>query len=497
MNLENSPYSSQKNNQQGNTMELSISRRMLLGLAAFCLLTLPGHVSGAQPAAARVVQRLQDFEDLKAGPVTAGGRIEPYYWPAELKAKAAEFSGAEVIAGAEFGKQCLSFTLAKDLPWLKQGAPTDRHQMPDLFRLPDVLPPDADALRLRVKVLEGQFTFAAGSPTIYLGNSDVLTRPATVTAGKDWQILEFSFTDGLSRNYRRAGFTRNAPVIHYTRWVQEPVRLWVFEKSQGRILFDQVELVSYGRGHPYPVFGPESVKPLAAIASFDKPEQLSRAFTLFLQGESDLPTGSTGLVRSSWSAARLRLVTEDGRPALEARNRFTEEVSLAGFKVSGAAPPDANAIRLVLKAEHPKLASVCLEFLALVAPGGQFPWTKLDLPTASGARPADAFSYYLCRNNAEGLSLGYYHARRLVERGKWTELVIPFADFACAYAQGDCAPLFKRQQPLSGADIAAFAWLSAFRQAGAETRILIAEVAYVRVPGEPAALRAFCQPPVP
>lgn len=468
------------------------AKLLFLGMTFSMSVLFCGLADCADPAQPRVVSLLADFEKETPGPIRSGW-LEPWYWSKELKQKAKEFSAYEIVADTGFGKQCLKITLSKNIPWEKKGRPIDCYCMTKAFRMPDYLPPEVDALRMRVKVLEGSFTFAVGGPTIYFGNSDVKTAPQTMTSDqKEWRILEFNLNRDLTRNNRRAGFTRGAPVIHYTRWIQEPLFLYVYKQSHGKILFDQVELVTYGQGKPYPSFKPESIKTLVVANSFDQADDMKKVFTNFIQGDTRQPTGEPKLFRETWGPAKLSRITEDGRQALEIRYRFTEEVCFSG--IHAHAPENANAVRIVLKAEHKKVESISLDFIAYVAPEAKFPWEKLAPPENWQGQPEIAFNYYLCKDNVNGLALGYYHSRRAIPNNKWTTLVIPFADFVCAYGREGSEANFKKQLPLLAKEIAGVALLSSFRQHAAETRIVIDEISFVSVPDEKESLRSFWQP---
>ncbi|MEZ5434327.1 MAG: hypothetical protein R3F31_24830 [Verrucomicrobiales bacterium] len=72
--------------------------------------------------------------------------------------------------------------------------------------------------------------------------------------------MEFSLNHPLWRNFRRAGFSTEAPRNYYTRWSQEPTALYVAGGSSGECLLDQAELIAHGEGRAFPHFEPDQVK---------------------------------------------------------------------------------------------------------------------------------------------------------------------------------------------------------------------------------------------
>ena len=80
--------------------------------------------------------------------------------------------------------------------------------------------------------------------------------------------MEFSLHDGLLRNFRRAGFSGNAPWIYYARWAQEPTRFYVFKGSGGEIQIKDLEIIFKGMGQPFPAFSRDDVIAVATLADF-------------------------------------------------------------------------------------------------------------------------------------------------------------------------------------------------------------------------------------
>lgn len=457
--------------------------------------------AATQATGGKVVQVVRDFED----DVTGDKRPAAMYWnwTAEQKAAALDFSSLEIIGAAPdgAGKKCLKLTVTDKLPPRRPG-----YRMIPL-RI-DYLPPDADALRMRVKVLKGRFTLAVGGPTVYFGHSDVLTRALQLDAAThaQWTTVELSLNQGLTRNDRRAQWGRHSPVIYYTRWIQEPLAIDVGEGSTGEMLIDQVELVAQGQGRPYPTFTPEQIRTVAAGPDFEDAVSMEHVFTVMSntaeQPRFDQPPH---LVRKTWPPPRLARVAEGktGRHSLEMTMTGTEEVCFAGIKLAGAGAAEANAIALTIKAQHPgkNRPGVVLDFLAWATPGearGAFPWNELRPPETWRRNPELAFTYYLCLKNpaAAKASFGFYHLRRLVPNDQWVTLVLPLADFICSYGQGALAPVFQKQAALQGDQLLALTFLSYFGQNAHPLRLLIDDVALVRVPGTPETLRSFHQSPL-
>ena len=144
-----------------------------------------------------------------------------------------------------------------------------------------------------------------------------------------------------------------------------------------------------------------------------------------------------------------------------------------------------------LRAESPNYWGMAIDFLALVSPErSPLPWQALE-PSAELRRgPGPGYDYEISLKRTQGLSYGYYHARRLLREGEWTTLIIPFADFACGYGQGEFADAFRRQLPLNPAEIAGIMFTGAIRF---EMEFTIDEISYVRVPGTPESLRSYWQ----
>ena len=452
-------------------------------------------LSGPVVVAGERVALLADFEDQRVGEPRPA--IRYWKWTAQQKARAAEYSSLQVVGDGAGGRHALQLTVTDKLPWTAHG----RFRVLKLCE--GLLPPRADAVRMTLKPLDGKMTLTVGGPTVYFGHSDVTAEPRTLDAVEDdgWRTIEFSLNHGLRRNLRRAGLGRRSPVIYYTRWIQEPLFLTIVKPSSGRMLIDDVELISRGEGQSYPTFERTQIRRVAPIADFETPADMQRTFTWF-SSPHGAPSfdGPPALARRTWKPPQMRRIQAGGGEggAWQVELQGFEEVCFAGIHVRGTA--GANAMALRLKVDHPEesFRQVALDFLAMVAGRGDasaFPWEALRPPAAWRKAPEVAFTYYLMQNKLTGVSFGWYHLRRAVARGTWTTLVLPLTDFVCAYGQGGCEALFRRQQPLRGESVIALLFVPPYRQRSGVTRVLIDELSFVKVPGETASLRSFWQVP--
>ncbi len=463
--------------------------QLLLGaLAGLSMLAWPAAVVG-QDAPSRVISVLQDYEMAEIGERLP---IKHHAWSQELQQRANEFSQVAIVKDDSSGSTCCRVELRESFPW------QNRSEYRLLTIGPNYLPPESDAVRLRVKVLNGNFTLSVGSPTVYFGHSDVQSKAVTVSAGEEphWQTVEFSLHHDLSRNFRRARFGAKSPRIHYARWIQEPLYLFANQGSRGAILIDDVQLVSKGEGRPFASFSAEQIETVGEIADFEDPAQLAQAFTFF-QEPIDL-TREPHLVRDYWTPHLLRRVEQGrtGKFSLEAEQRSSEEVSFVGLKALGS--EEANALLLEVKVENAKAGGeVVLDFVVYVAPTqdrARFPWQDFAPPSNWKKQAGVSFDYYLGQSNMSQVDYGFYHVRRAVPTGKWTSLVLPFADFICAYGQHQCEVMFQQQQPLKGENVIAVGWLPPWRHSRTITHVFVDRAAFVRVPGATSELQSYWQP---
>ena len=412
-------------------------------------------LAGASGVAGGDVKPVESFDAARIGAPNSEA-IFHWKWSAEEKRKAKDFSRLEIREGEGANGRALCVSIPEPLP---QGA--------EFYALWttgfDYLPPCAVAVRMRARVVGGRFTLTVGSATAYFANSDVWARPQVLEPG-DWRTIEFSLVSDLQRNFRRAIFSAESPVIHYTRWIQEPMRIMVGADSRGELWLDDIELILSGKESRHSDGAGTKVQPLAAA-------DLGAAFT-FSTDEKEFDLARTPGKEAVRKPAILHLPHAKGDP-LEASQGGLEEMSFIGIPVS--CPEGANAFRMTLKVAHQsRLAELVVDFLALVTPYGTFPWTKPE---------GESRGYDFCLSPArtKGTSWGFYHARRIVPNGERVTLVIPFSEFVCAYGSGGLRERHQLQQPLEAGEVAALAMVSPFRQSGGGTFFTIETIEAVRL----------------
>lgn len=409
----------------------------------------------------RVLRSIEAFDSSAA--IGNGRNLSPitfWRWSEEEKRNAGEFSRLERVAVPGETGQALKVSVKRSLP---AGL--------DFFALwstgLDYLPPETTGIRMKVRVVSGQFTLSVGGPTAYFATSDVRARPRVLEPSTEWQTLTFSLVSDLERNYRRPIFSRESPVIYYTRWIQEPMRLLIGADSLGELWLDEIELIASGEGRDFWDAAEEKVESLAEA-------DLSSAFT-FATDDREFDLSHTPGDEPMRKPAILQSIKE-GRGKLEVRQRGLEEMSFIG--VPAFCPEGTNAIRLTLKLEHEEaFDELALDVLTLVAPGATFPRDR----TAASNPKRGGYDYCFSPQRTTGLSWGFYHARRAVRKGEWATLVIPFTDFVCAYGAGELRERHQLQQPLSADEVMAIALVSPYRQGRSDTVFTIEKIEAVAV----------------
>ncbi len=506
------------------------------------LILLAACLSGI--ARAGVLQVLEDFE-------TAGN----------LPSTGVTGLVTEVSGETESGRGCLKVTVAKAFNWRWRGWNGQQDGPLDAIRLAVLstpyLPPEADAVRMRVRIGSGRAILAVGGPVSQLGNSDVFCDPQLLDLkdGSAWRTVEFSLNQRVARNFRRPNFSADLPVVYYTRWAQEPLYLCLvalpepLRAEEDTVLWvDQVELVARGEGKPFPSFDESSVTKVASIADFDTYPQEPRVYSVG-HGYSIAPSFEAGYRRATTNAAEkipgfirasspfireeglaypapryTRVEGANGTGALQAEGVWAEEGQIVTLKTRGH--EQANALALTLKADFPAPLTPrysfvhagqpahVVDFVVFVAPPGEeFPWRDLEasdelqqaLQESGYQGPGARYDYLLAAGRAaagvrvpdirKAGAFGFYTARRYVPAGAWSKVLVPFDDFICVYGQGACQDLQRRQAPLRPEWIAAIGWLAPY--GARHGTIAVDEVAYARVPGAAADLRSFWQAPEP
>jgi hypothetical protein len=431
--------------------------------------------SRAEPAAGL----LRDFSAL---PADHARSFERWNWTPEQKAAAARFSREDAVRDPAMGDTVLRLSVAEDFPW--------RDAAERLVSLGAThLPPVADAIRLTVRTVSGRFTISVGGPTVYFGHSDVHAEPVTLSAddGDGWRTVEFDLNRGLRRNFRRAEWAAESPVITYSRWVQEPIQILVEPGSTGELRIARAEWVARGEGRPFPSPAAPGIEPVGRPVGFGASADRARAFTLFTSARERVDlAGPPRAVRPAWIPPRLAFAADEDRtPVLRSAHRGVEEACWTAVRLDGV--EGADALRLELRAENPAVReALVLDFmLVTTAADTPFPWDAVA-PPAAWRGHAEAFDAYLHPGHPALAQVGFalFHARRVITPGEWTEVLLPMADFLCYYGQGSMAAAFRDQQAPEAARVRALAFLSPYGQRAAETTVDLREIHFVRAPDD-------------
>ena len=367
------------------------------------------------------------------------------------------------------------------------------------------LSPEIDLVRMRVKVLSGEFRFFIAAEMVFfsgLGNVQCGDQIVKKIEGDHWQIIDFPLTENLSRNFYDYAYDKNPlSPITFTRWNQHNPSLQFAIGSHGVILIDKIELISTGKGKPFPVFQARDVQIIEPIADFETPADMSKIFSATL-AEIDLDLDSPPIDRFIPVVSNRTQNGENGEGVWEVNHRFHEEKAFTGIKIPQVT--GANAIQLKIYMEHLSTAdrtTLPIDFLAYVAPDSgfsDFPFNAFEpkLSWLDGPFSSNVFSYYFGRNNLQNISHAYYHVRRGIPSKQWTTIEIPFADFQCAFGNGDLLNPCLRKRPLSPENIVALLYaVPHYPLATSETNIKIDEISYVKVPGSGVDLQSFWKIP--
>ena len=318
------------------------------------------------------------------------------------------------------------------------------------------LPPEADAVRMKVRAISGTIHLTFGGPTAYFGNSDVFLRPVQITAhqrSSDWTTIELSLHDGLIRNFRRPSFSRTSPTIHYTRWTQEPTYAYLLRGSAGEAHIKDIEIISHGRSQPFPAITLSQTTAPHLIADLSSKHHTSKLFTALI-GDTETEFVSNPDQHPPATITHLTDPTEG--PVAQLKGRFLEEVSAIGIEI----PPDTRGDTLHLRARidspipsriAPNVAAQPLDILLYESPDpSRFNGSPFVRPTASATHDPTRFDRNLSHANLlkhQDLPLAIYHARRFTSPSTWTDILIPLEDFVCIHAQGSLIERFQRQLP--------------------------------------------------
>jgi hypothetical protein len=463
-----------------------VAGRSLCHLVTVLVLTLLTSLAGANDDPAQPIATLRDF--AKEPISDSAPAITFWSWPQNVKQEAKTFSQSKIVEVE--GKRALSLTFTDKIPWGANESYRVSHIGPDL------LPPAADAIVFRCRVISGAVTFSVGGPTIYFGHSDVQTDPVKLTANDhgEWQNITISLHDRLVRNFRRAGFARQSPVIYYTRWIQEPLGLYVHKGSVGTLEIQRIDLINQGRGKAYPAIKPDDVKVIAAISDFTDADSLKQVFTATHEAaDFQAPPKPT---RPSWRPPMLTHLqdAQDGHQGvLNIAQLGAEEVAFTGIKVVPA--PQANAIAIDMRASNPlDLKELSVDWILYAAPvDAPLDWDRLRPPESWRNDKASAFDFYLTPKAMQADSYAFYHTRRALPNGQWTQVILPLPDFACVFGSGKMAPAMANQTLPDPAQVIALGFLPSFRQHRQPTTFQIDRIQWVHIPGDASSLQSFPQ----
>lgn len=475
--------------------------------SVLCLILIPGRALAQE----RVLAAMSSFSQ--------SGPLVPASWPADLKTNAGLYSSRTNAWDPDSGRMVFRLSMPTNFPWQwLSGTATKVIDSISLLTMTgwDYLPPEADEIWVRIKVVSGRFHLAFGCINLAFAPSDTYTDIRIVddsVAG--WQTLRFSLQKNLVRNYRRNDFTKTLPYIATARWIQENMMLYLFRPGHGEMLVDGVQLVSSGLGRPYPQAGPDRIKPVATVADFETTNDLGLAFAyttvpLDLAGPqptnytktSTLTSGKIMVAGKSiqwYLPPRFSWVGEStqGAHSLEVRQIGYESYAFTGLRLPH--PEGANALLLTVKADHGStFTSLVLDFLAYAAPPHAletFPWTNCQPSAAWLANTNLNFDLFLSESNSTKESYALYHLRRAVPNHQWTQVLLPLDDFAGIYACNGGTNLFTSLEPLQSTNLLFMSFFSPYRQLKAETRLLVDDVSLVRVDLPVEQLRSFWQNP--
>ena len=451
--------------------------------------------------AGRVIGTDRDLEGLAA---FTARPVVSWLWSKE------ETSQASKLSRMELNRDSTGAML-----WTLQVSPAIPFRRPYLEILNlgiKYFPPEADAIRMKVKAISGTMIIGFGGPTAYFGNSDVFLRPICVMATTnipEWQTIEFSLHQGLLRNYRRAGFSIHAPWIYYARWAQEPTWFYLFKGSHGEIQMKDLEIVANNIAHPFPEYCAADVSQVSTLAGFNPSNSVNKVFTALLgveDKEFNLSWKSTDPIAHPPLVVSIT-TNSSAETIIKARGKFLEEVSGLGVLLEPGAV--GTGLRFHLKVETaaknlmiPDIPCQPVDFLLYESSAAtNFDWRlfapSLELLKGSG-RGYDWNLTYTKLTSLPDLSLAIYHARRFVPTGQWCDVVIPLADFLCLYGSGNLVGRFQNQLPADPRQVIAAVLLVPWPRLGrSETTIEIQEISLVDLKRDSGFQTSYFQSPDP
>lgn len=459
------------------------------------------------------------FDDLPTGPYR-DGFIDSWRWTKEFRDEARRLSKLEIVDTP--GAKGCSLRIRVDDSRVVAGPPNP------LYRIIPYLQPHA-YLVARVQVVSGEVGLYVGGPTAYYANSDVYTEPRKLRAHDppEWVEVPFNLNHPTWRNFRRAGFSTEAPRNYYLRWAQEPLGIFLTADSKGEVLIDWIESMTIGEGGR---FGrndsPSDSRRLQTIADFepiapksdatasdDKPAaetDRDRAFNLYMAAD-EAEWFDESWRRSKplrFAPLKLSVVAQgfEGKASLACTGRTAEEVQCTGVRTTGNAA--ADAIYVELKATGRSNSSTLLnygpalpiDFLVFIGPPQKagaaakpFDWARFGPSAELRKQPGPGFDYQLSHRtlrDVKDVDFAIYHARRFVPPGAWKKLTLHRPDFTCVYGHGALRRNLLDHEPLKFDDVIAVAWLRPWCRAGRsedDDTTMIDELSFVKTNANDAA----------
>jgi hypothetical protein len=458
-----------------------------------------------------VLETVMNFENLPVGKYAPLDHLWYYVWGTDNEQQGRAYSTLDVVS--DVGTKALRLWINDQIPnaITSFDSPNSLANLKSVIRAFSISPylrPEVDAVRIKIKLEQGQIGLALGSPVSQVGNSDVLTAvkylsPAQMSdcnpKGGNWYECDFDLNDGLMRNARRGNFSldslgkaikysigslRDQEIIHYTRWVQEPLALYVVTyDSNDRlavsgnpiVYFDDFQLINKGKGKSFPVIGSSVQRHV--VDTFES--SISNVFTVNFQFPTAQPAPVLSQVVSGSS----------GLKSLQIVSNTHEENAWTGVNATGAGASNAVSFEMKVSYGYPDGdTNHIVEFIALASdPGIAFNWTGLNDITRE-------FSFILSKINSITRNFAVYHARRIVPRDQWVTVVIPFADFVAAYGSGSVfMSHHTEQRPLLGSEISVVGLQTSWVNSRGPTTIQIDSIKYLSVQGTDQELRSYWQ----
>ena len=391
----------------------------------------------------------------------------------------------------------------------EEGMPVFGPGIAEVAPLGDYIPPEADTVRIKVRMMGGQIILGFGAITVALGNASAFTDFKSLSGeDEEWRVIDFSLYDDVSRsNFRSGLLSGDAPMIYLPRYIQEQLILYIGTKSRGTVRIDDIEFVNKGRGGSYPDFDNDDVTITQTISDFEtwNPDEVFTAsmWSIDLTGPEptnyrrthafSTPNVDFGDVVSPWwprtEVAQIDATDAEGNPtgtkALAVDQQGLETVIWAGLKTD-APPEGTNGVEFMIKADHELqggTSPLVVDFSLIAAPPTHqpFPWEESHYPE-TWTDIGTYFDYYLTSADEAAFPFAMYHARRLLVNHEWARVRIPFADFTCGYSQGTEPDDWRQQRQLvDPQNIVGVVFQSGWQQLRATTMFQVDEINFISI----------------